>query len=517
MSQKCKVLIVEDELMTRQALKYILSQEKEKYQLVGEASNGRDAQVLIEEMRPHVVICDIVMPIMDGIELTKFIQLKYSDIYIIILSSYGDFEYVKSSFKYGAFEYILKPQLEPEKLLKVLNRISVALKLETCDTDQYTVEKKPAILEQVLTGEKLNLIDIKKERYPAKLFYVIGCNLQKIIGYKRTQENFYYESFIERFGLYFSDTYYEYTLTSEGHVLLLLNFNKEDRVDWEGYIARGAKQIGKDIVGIKLGLSNVVDRWEDLPNQIEQVNTLISKQFFIERDEPIYWTRMLDCQNESSFSHKIYRGKLEGGLYKEAFDLLRGFLDTLSIKSGFTEQEVKKLIEHSVYSTFNYLEELNMDISKLPLNKLQVLSRISATWDLKELREFIYKVLEDITNEITHMPIGEGLMLRQIYEYIDKHYNETLTLYDLVDVFHMSYSYLSTYFSHTTNMGFNEYLNRVRINKAKDLLLHTDIPIAQIGEKVGYIDQSYFSKVFKKNVKMSPSEYRRGRVKQEKK
>lgn len=118
MTEKCRVLIVEDELITRQALRYILSQNQDKYCIVGEALNGKDAQELIEREKPHVVICDIVMPVMDGIELTKWIQLRYAHIYIVILSSYGNFEYVKSSFQYGAsgftsFFKITAPLLKP--------------------------------------------------------------------------------------------------------------------------------------------------------------------------------------------------------------------------------------------------------------------------------------------------------------------------------------------------------------------------------------------------------------------
>lgn len=513
MTQKCKVFIVEDELITRQALRYILSQNEDKYCIVGEALNGKDAQEIIERERPHVVICDIVMPVMDGIELTKWLQLRYPETYIIILSSYGNFEYVKSSFQYGAFEYILKPQLEPEKLLHILHRISVELHLDTCHVKQESLVKQPMILQQVLSGHDLTINEQNMGRYKAPFFSVIGCQLRKLIGYKKDKEHFYYDSLIEAFKKHLGESLVEYALTSDGQILGLINMSEEQIKEWN--IGKGAlaEKIGTSIVGVKMACSDVIDKWDALPQNILEVKEFTSKQFFVPNELFVYSFKDTHLGKKPSFSHGGYRVKLESGLYREAFELLSGFVESQELGWYYTEQELKKIVEHVLYTTFNYLEEAKFDLKKLEFNKLQVLSMISSMYSIEDLRKFVEKVLEEIYNQVIEVRQGEHTIILQIYKYIDTHFNEPLTLHEVAKEFHMSYSYLSTYFSHATNKGFNEYLNAVRIDKAKELLGNSDIPIAFIGEKVGYIDQSYFSKVFKKNVGQSPTAYRRNKLK----
>ena len=124
MDNLCKILIVDDEYLLRQGIKHLVDWRKEGFEIVGEASNGKEALDLIEMLKPHIVISDIVMPVMDGIDLAKIMKSKYPEVQIVILSGYGDFDYVKSTFKVGVNDYILKPKLNPEELLLLLKNIA---------------------------------------------------------------------------------------------------------------------------------------------------------------------------------------------------------------------------------------------------------------------------------------------------------------------------------------------------------------------------------------------------------
>ena len=108
---------MEDEFLLRQGIKNLVHWEQEGFQVVGETNNGKEALQLIESLHPHLVITDIVMPIMDGIELTGIIQERYPEIKVVVLSSYSDFEYIKSAMKNGAEDYLLKPTMNPDSLL----------------------------------------------------------------------------------------------------------------------------------------------------------------------------------------------------------------------------------------------------------------------------------------------------------------------------------------------------------------------------------------------------------------
>ena len=144
MESYCKILIVEDEFLLRQGIKNLVHWEQEGFQVVGETNNGKEALQLIESLHPHLVITDIVMPIMDGIELTGIIQERYPEIKVIVLSSYSDFEYIKSAMKNGAEDYLLKPTMNPDSLLKAVQSAAAKLNIAAFQKQQTIPEQMVA-------------------------------------------------------------------------------------------------------------------------------------------------------------------------------------------------------------------------------------------------------------------------------------------------------------------------------------------------------------------------------------
>jgi|GEM_PF-544745 len=121
-----RLLIVDDESLLRQGFMHMTDWETQGFQIVGEASNGKEALEIIAQKSPDIVVTDIKMPLMDGVELTKIIKEDYPGIQVVILSSYNDFEYVREMLRLGAFDYILKPKMNFTELLTVLQKASLA-------------------------------------------------------------------------------------------------------------------------------------------------------------------------------------------------------------------------------------------------------------------------------------------------------------------------------------------------------------------------------------------------------
>ena len=181
MRKYCKVLIAEDEFIMRQGIKHMINWESEGFTIVGEATNGKEALDLIEEVRPNIIISDIVMPILDGVDFSKIVQKKYPEIQIVILSSYDKFEYVKNTLLSGAVDYILKPTLTPSNLIKTLkkavNRIP-GMKLIKNDDEYYhsLIEKYILGYEDVLNEKKfLNV-------FPNSCFRILGIDIKSLRG-----------------------------------------------------------------------------------------------------------------------------------------------------------------------------------------------------------------------------------------------------------------------------------------------------------------------------------------------
>jgi len=119
-----KILIVDDESILRNGLKHMCNWEKEGFEIVGESSNGNEALEIIEKERPNIVITDIVMPEMNGIELTKKIKDNYPEIKVLILSSFSEFNYIRETFKHGVYDYLLKTNVNTETVLPILKSMA---------------------------------------------------------------------------------------------------------------------------------------------------------------------------------------------------------------------------------------------------------------------------------------------------------------------------------------------------------------------------------------------------------
>lgn len=122
MNRLCKVLIVDDEFLVRQGIKHHMNWEAEGFNIVGEASNGEEGLRQVELLKPDIVITDIVMPVMDGETFVRTLKAGYPHIEVIVLADFSEFEYVRSTLRHGAADYILKPKLDTNELLEVLRR-----------------------------------------------------------------------------------------------------------------------------------------------------------------------------------------------------------------------------------------------------------------------------------------------------------------------------------------------------------------------------------------------------------
>lgn len=186
MEKYCKVVIVDDELITRQGLKHIIVWEKEGFQIVGEASNGHEGLELINKLQPDIVLADIVMPVMDGMDFSLVLQEKYPHIQLIILSSYDDFDYVKSTLLNGAIDYVLKPTLSPQILLAALHK--AAKNIPGLNLNKGTDLSAGQQLARYLSGYQETLDEhIVMEKFPYRQFRLLAIDLKKTFDNNRKQ------------------------------------------------------------------------------------------------------------------------------------------------------------------------------------------------------------------------------------------------------------------------------------------------------------------------------------------
>lgn len=510
----CKVLIVDDEILIRQGIKHYINWEQDGFKIIGEASNGEEALTLIEKDQPQIVITDMVMPVMDGEELTKIIKRDYPKIEVIILSSFGDFDYVRSTFQHGIADYILKTQLEGPELLKTLQRVASRLpsfSLHTKKNDEaISIDR---MIEKAMSGYELDQDhSIYEQVFPHPLYCLLGVDV-KNRTHTETIDLLTLKKEIElALRKEFPAIIYRAVSAEQEFFSYVLNF-KEDQLSMiKNFVQTIAKSIA--VLNVEIGwiVTHPYSEFASLKMEYEEkLLGLINYRFYypetvvliydqlpemVQITEPFQLTRLIEA---------FKREKFEG-----AMDYLERHIAELSQQYMRDEFAFKSFLGNVIFNVTVLLGNMNYPTERLDREKYNYLTKIDQAIVASEAVAQFTLFLDE-TKRVIAAQMSKRVQpnIQRILDYIDEHYMEHLTLTDMANHFHFNASYLSNYFSTNNDQGFSEYVNQVRIEKSVDYLQSGAEPIAEISSLVGYSDHSYFCKVFKKLKGTSPSNYRR--------
>ncbi|WP_299093226.1 response regulator transcription factor [uncultured Metabacillus sp.] len=506
MSDLCKVVIVDDELLIRQGIKHYIQWEQEGFQIVGEASNGQEALQVIDAVRPHIVITDIVMPVMDGEELTKVIRNQYPDIEVIVLSSFGEFDYVRSTFQHGVTDYILKPTLDGDILLKTLNKAvekipSLTIKKQT---NEISVQ---AMLDKWMTGfegdgEETAVI----EAFPYSYYLIIGVDVKKRESSWPSLE----KTITDELEKHVTE-FVRYPLpTEDGYNTLLINVNEENIPSVIAFMER----VAASYTHFNWAVSNPFKAVQEVKQVYDNSFVRLMNHAFYYPEKNFFRYEGIKEQpsvnepfNLTAFTEMFKREQFE-----KAMDYLQSHVSDITTTNSMNVAEFKRFLSNVIFNITLLLNNMGFDSSTVNQKKFAYFTAIEGADHVDEAVDQLQQFLAEVTT-IVGQPSNNDPSVKRILDYIEEHYAEPLTLTELAKQFHFNPTYLSTYFSTHIHEGFTEYVTKVRIEKSLELLHNRNISISDISGKVGYSDHSYFCKVFKKLKGMSPSSYRKQFVK----
>lgn len=510
MDNLCKILIVDDEYLLRQGIKHLVDWEKEGFTIVGEASNGKEALGLIETLKPHIILSDIVMPVMDGLELVKYVKENYPQIQIVILSGYSDFNYVKGTFKLGVNDYILKPKLNPDEMLTLLKNIALNIPNLTISTNGI---KSNIVneLNKLISGFVYSHTSSEfSEAFPCDSFLLLGTDIKKICGKDSEKASRLKHLLLKRIKLPLNIfTYYELDTTKDFFVILI-NFNSKDYSQILKCLDNILAALIHEYPDIYFAVSSIFTSLTNLKDIYNNFKLLLGYKFFLKNEVLILQHELSNKRYKQKFDFKYYSEMLYSLNIASALNYLQQYIENCITQCSADEFELKTLFQNAFYNIINILDELNFDIEEISRSKIEYFQKIDDSKYADELLNLLEKIKDDITEALNskELPINDEI-ISKITQYISSHYNEQLSLKDIADKFHFNYYYLSSYFSSHITEGFSEYLNKIRVEKALELLKNEDIPVSEVSYLVGYSDHSYFCKVFKKFTKITPSKFRR--------
>jgi len=504
-----RVMIVDDEAIFRTGLTHLHDWAKDGIEIVAQAANGAEALELMELVQPHVVITDIMMPIMDGIDLVKNVRKKYPDIKMIILSSYSEFELVREVFKYGVDDYLLKPKVTVDELVTLIH--------SSCETSQLKREysapllKEPSIIiSQWFEQEELALSDRHDllSQLPKQQFSLLVTSIAMLQSLTNTSQYELEQYILQQCYEHFSKVTHMAVFTKHD-VSVVLNYDIDEEPMLKPQLVAFIKAVNEKYDTLKFVHSNSMDSLDELQAKYMRLKQLMTKAIYFNNRSLILENEIKLEHTDVSFDHDGFVNAIKWFTFNQAREQLTSYFSDLSEVQGLDEYSLKRFIQHIIYTIMSALEHLHLPFTEQSTEKLKWFKRIDQAIVVNELQNIIGEFIDMVEQQVNERnDQGEMNTLNQIIDFIHEHYQQDISLAELAETFHMNYSYLSWYFKQRTNENLTAYINKVRIEKAKELLKYTDDTISQISSKIGFSEHNYFSKVFKKFVGMTPVEYR---------
>lgn len=520
-----KVFIADDEPFITDGLKHTIQWEEYGLEIIGSASDGLEALEAIENSGTDILITDIRMPEIDGLELIKLLKEKKPEIKFIVLSGYDDFEYLKESIKLGIENYLLKP-VNREELLSTL--ISAIDKIENSLYKRiYLLEDIRIIRDNILFRWVTNSIDNNELIRRSELIQIDLDSLQYCtciirILHKRDEYNLgknincmisrSYEicrDIIEKGngGLTFC--------SPDGDIIALFIERKLplEKIFIRRVLEKCLKHINQHLeLRAFICIGNIEEDYGLVHRSYTSALKLMEYSFVLSSD------RILDCEDIRSFHScsRIITNKNTDKL-KELFSQndekgIWAWIDDVFLSMGNKKEMSLSFIHTAALEIL--LEMMGLVKGMLPVGSDMAQIPDSSFSDIFKLqiKDDIVKRLKDISKaflDLINLKTGSiNPLIKRVLEYISSSYREEISIKTLACKMNTNANYLGQLFKEETGRYFSDYLSLFRVNKAKELLSTTDCSISEISKSVGYPDPGYFYKVFKKYAGLSPKEFR---------
>jgi two-component system response regulator YesN len=507
-----KIVVLDDEKRVCELVCALVLWDELNLELAGTANDGLEGLNLIKEVNPDIVITDIRMPSMDGLELIEKAKEFNPDLQFIIISGYRQFDYAKKAIKFGVSDYLLKPlnQIELTESLKKMIKIHDEKIKSKCD-----VENRDQLRQYFLRG----FIESSESEDNFQTFFdpsekiittIINCDGEfykyddkaiEVIRTKIKDVFFLYLDFVSDWDLIYVPSFHcfvmfvSYKMEQEEMLLPNLQNAFKDAIVNFANLYQNLEltfNLGESVYDVSLIKESF---WKVRNSSISRINNKhgrfnmpIDEKFSI--DEDVLHSVFLKIRNLS----------IDERLNSELLNEQLLILDRLNINTFFLTVEILTTSLQKFYKSQLQDEYEGIDFERIYFSN----ERTQIIEILREQIEFGYsKIINKLKSENVK-PIRDAQL------YLSTHYAEDqLSLDYISEVVHLSPTYFSALFKKETGQGFLEYLKELRINKSKELLASTTLPIKEISEKVGYHDSRHFSKCFKKQLGLKPQDYRK--------
>lgn len=536
-----RVLLVDDEILVRDAIRKRIDWEGLGYELAGDCQNGKEAIEFVKEHPVDVVLTDICMPYVDGMELSHFLHDNYPEILIVIFSGFGEFEYAKKAIQYNVSEYLLKPVTAVE-LSEVLS--NMRKKLESARKEEQKIRRLTKVSKEYQKNEQMirsqaisSLVTCSKDMGECirnlesmGIFLdatdyrvaVLSIDLYSELHEQNLEQR--QESALMAFVVYnISDeivsNYDAGIAYQESNNKTGILFKTNRPREFFGTVKKICGEIQEKVyetmkLEISIAVGPYVKKTDELHFSYDRANEALSYRYLLGGN------LLLDLESDAKFENDIslyieltqLSEAVRKNQKREVERILKIIHDKI-MESRVNKSRACLYMQQVIRTLSELVEKVHPDPRRIQEERNQLLGKISE----KKTFEKAFDVVECYANgacdylKMENSSSGKRQAMEAV-EYIKENYADPdLNLNGICAHLGISTSHFSSIFKEETGETFMEFLIRIRMEKAKELLEHTSLKNYEIAERVGFADPHYFGISFKKMTGKTPTEYAKGK------
>lgn len=480
-----KVLLIDDEPWVLKVLELLVDWEKYGFEIVEKKNDGVSAWEYLKNSCPDAVVSDIRMPGLDGLSLLEKIHKEKLPTKVILISGYSEFEYARKAVKFGAFDYLVKP-VEKDIVTNVLVNLKKVLDKKKQDSKsmENSLENYYGLLS--LDGDVTVREFLKNHKYEVNYS-------EYVLLYSR---NLDISKLKEQCSL----------PNMERMIVQSIQVGKQDHITLLGYDKDSYEKIMDCVEKIRndederiiIGSSYIAGADDDFHRLYEMAQTA----FF---SELLSFTNQVRIYEKHSYQKEMTKliNKLGYAFNKRDTDGIEMYLDQIKRYC-----EDKKLLSDEILAIYNEIAmKCNAFLS--PGQSIEIMNYRWFIGSYKSIDEVFDSLKKNLQVKEEVSEVCTNSIVNEVLDEVKQNYTDNISLHEMAQDRNVSQGYLSNLIKKESGMTFSQHLTRLRINKSKEKLTQTNLSILEVAELVGYSDYYYFIKVFKKEVGITPFQFKK--------
>ena len=507
-----KVLIADDERFTRQGILDMVDWDKLNVSEVKEAYDGINALEILKDFEPNILLTDVRMPRLNGIDLAFKARELYPNCMILFMSGYSDKEYLKSAIKLKAINYVEKP-IEIEELEENLNNAILEFVKNTTihNSIEHTIANEISSIDNSEAVKSIissyfskdfndKLVDGQYVSFLIKIYKIIPNKHLFIDKIREIIHDCGLEGFV--------------SMQNEKDIVLQIFFSKNIKSIhnsnvFQSFFATLDEYI-KNYSHFYIFVGSIVANMQDMHKSYASASSLDTLSFFKDYNSVIYFEEVphKTCATIDPNAYSAFKRNLNNEDKQAVLSDINNITSEFMLNCGTDINEIKNVYNKLLLHIFNFCHSRNINLNN-SVNENTSFNTILQFNNIFEIKHYMLEIIKDVFLCLKEKNIYNEPALN-IIKYINEHYNSyDLSLEDISKNTFLTPAYICVIFKDFTGKTVNKYITEYRIMQAKELLKDSNIKMNDIALKVGYRDGNYFAKIFKKETGYSPSEYRR--------